>query len=138
MRKLLYDTLITALASTAVGNRVYLMSSLGVVEGTDSRPPWPYVCYREFPERVHNEVFETSDASTKTFQIYVYDDRGSYSNIDAALRAVRDAVKALEGTRSADGAFCMRSRWTGMSQDFFDQQYQSNVRFGTVQLTSSE
>jgi hypothetical protein len=141
MRKLVYDTLIN---STQAGDRVYSASTLGTspnAQGTapliPARPGWPFIIVRFMPEVPYVDVDETSDASDVVCQVYVYDDRGSYTLIDEVMKECRDLLKALTGIRSASGAFCMRSKWEGVSQDFFDEQYQSNVRFGTVRLTSS-
>lgn len=116
--------------------RIYAASTLGEGENPEV-PPKPYLVWNELPSTSFEEVEETSDAESRFYTFYVYDEMGVFENIDKALRRIRRMVKDMAPFRAGEDLtddFCMQTKWQGFSGRFNDQTYDSSVRFGTARF----
>jgi hypothetical protein len=141
VRTLLYQAMKTDLAGhpSGVGNRIHQISSLGQGDGAAQVPPAPekpFLIVRQMITTRYRDVRETSRSERQSFQIYCYDHRGSYVQIDEILRSLQPTVERLEGVRSPTGAFCFQAEWLGLSQDYTDEQYDAIVRFANDQMSA--
>jgi hypothetical protein len=148
MRELLYTRLIAIpeyqnilLGDQQVANRVrvYQWGSLGQDDIPEKPEPFPFLIIFENPSTVNQEVQKTQRSQNRYFQIYGYDEHGlGYARIEHVLRLARDTVLGLETAVSPTGARCIGARWTGMSADSRDPDYNANMKFLTVVLTASQ
>jgi len=154
MRQLLYTTLINVPEFlepkpndlNLVGDqndparvRVYQWGSLGKDDIPQMPEPFPFLVIFENPSTVNQEVQETNRSQNRFFQIYCYDEHGTgYVRIERILRLARDYVLELPMVVSPSGARCSGARWTGMSTDSRDPDYNANMKFLTVVLTASQ
>ena len=139
MRILIYQALMNNDDLTnECGDRIYQAGSLGVGK-TPALPQRPYVLITELPGTPYPEVRRTSTAILRTFQIWVYDERGDLELIDKLLGFIHQSVLGLilqkEG---ATGAVCIESRWSGDSQDIVMDQSDLNCKYSLFQLTSTQ
>lgn len=120
MRELIYTTLSTTPAVTAlVGTNIWAANTLGV-DPVPARPPTPFILIDEQPNFVFQEVRKTSRAVRQTFDIRCYDARGDYLRIDQTLRTVRDTLLGVVQQKSPSGALCIDARWEGTGLDSDD------------------
>lgn len=153
MRQLLWTTLINApefidplsnlslLGDQSKPNRVrvYQWGSLGKDDIPQKPEPFPFLIIFENPSTVNQEVQETHRSQNRFFQIYCYDEHGTgYVRIEQILRLARDHVLGLPMAVSPSGARCIGARWTGMSADSRDPDYNANMKFMTIVLTASQ
>lgn len=120
------------------GGRFYAAGTLGI--GTvPANPDRPYCMYAQLPATAYQEVRKTSTATLRMFEFYVYDDRGDFTRIDNILAAVRETIPELvDKVDTSNGATCIEAIWTGESPDVPDDQHDTNVKFGSFQLTSTK
>lgn len=102
----------------------------------------PYMQWAELEPLIHREVRKTSNSKTRTFQLFIYDDKGDFTRINRILRHLERIVKAMgpfEFT-DEDGTvhWCSESDWAGISGSMTDDQYHTTVRYGTARFTVSE
>lgn len=137
MKKLISKSLIENLElANVIEDRVYQSSSLGIGD-IPEKPKLPYILYTELPSFPYREVRETSNASLRTFQIYIYDEPGSFLRIEDLLELVRETLIGLAGVVSPSGARCTDVDWRGYSEDFTDTVRNEIFRFATFNFTSS-
>lgn len=139
MRALVFTTLkdIPAIAQDCDG-RFYASGTLGI-GNVPANPDRPYCMYTQLPANAYQEVRKTSTATLRFFQFYVYDDRGDFARIDNILAAVRETIPGLvDKVDTSNGATCIEAIWTGESPDIADDQHDTNVKFGSFQLTSTK
>jgi hypothetical protein len=138
MRKLIADTTKNTPAIQAiVARRIYAASSLGK-GNVPADPKKPFVVYREVDRIAANVAKDTAPGvCRRVFQFYVHDERGSYSRIDRVLELLVQTVVGLTTQRSSSGAVCMEAVWNGTSGDSEDPTYDSNMKFATFTLVSS-
>lgn len=140
MRKLVFVTLQAAFLSTeklgGATPRIYQAGSLGV-DPIPSFPEKPFLVVRELPSQKYSQVKETSTAHRHTFQIWGYDERGSYTDIDDYMHLAEISLCSLAGVVSPSGNRCLGVDWLGVSQDFSDDTYDAIVRYGNVQISSN-
>lgn len=138
MRQLLHSSLLANAELTAiVGQRVYQSSSLGVGD-VPPDPPKPYILYTELPSDPYRAVQETSRAKARYFQVYVYDDRGSFVRIERILAFIRETLLSLIGAVSPSGVRCTDVQWQGESGDISDVELDANSKFGNVRFVASQ
>jgi hypothetical protein len=138
VRRLLHTSLLAnALVVAEVGQRVYQSSSLGVGD-VPPEPQKPYVLYTELPSDPYLAVRETSRAKARFFQVYVYDNRGSFVRIERILALIRETLVSLNGTVSPSGVRCTDVQWQGESGDISDEEYDANSKFGNVRFVASQ
>lgn len=133
MRKLLYDFLVGLEPATGIGvGGVFERSSL-----VDGRPATP-------PFFIYALTTETSDSRlpcTSTFEVWAYDELGSYARIDALLRTVRAAFETMPEVKRTrtDGSVVrlVQADWLGSSPDLNDDVFRCNTRNGTWRLIGS-
>lgn len=137
MKQLIMSTLRdTPPLQDILDRRIYGAGVLGT-NGIPPNPAKPYIQYNELQSFSFREVRETSNAKNRFFQIFVYDDRGSYTRINNALNIVDEALKGLVGQRSPTGILCLDSFISGRSRELEDAQYHAFVKFTTVEFTTS-
>jgi len=91
----------------------------------------PFVIYRlqEEVPRLNDE--DRPLATSRSGEVWVYDDPGSYDRIDDYLKLVRDKIAGqvigVEG-----GIAC---GWQGESPELSDDEFKCITRFGSFQLT---
>jgi hypothetical protein len=113
----------------------YASSSLGNGDNP-AVPTKPYVVWNELPAVAYQQVKKLSDAQLRTFNLYVYDEKGDFTRINAMLRVLRRIVKVdLDHFQLEDGTRCSASEWVGISGNIEDDGYDAIVRFGTARFT---
>lgn len=138
MRQLLHTSLLANVELTdIVGQRIYQSSSLGVGD-VPPEPAKPYVLYTELPSDPFQAVRETSRAKARYFQVYVYDERGSFLRIERCLALIRETLVSLVGTVSPSGVQCTDVLWQGESSDITDAEFDANSKFGNVRFVASQ
>lgn len=84
--------------------------------------------------RITDSPLSISKAAKPTVQIWVHDNRGSYTKIDRILEALHAVLIAVEDLEDATSRIaCIE--WTGDSPDLVDTDYNTNVRYATFSLT---
>lgn len=134
MRELLFSSL---LAAGMVGERVYATGTLGF-QGIPADPDYPYILVNSLQPRLHKEVWKTGRSKTHNFQVFVYDEIGSFVRIDDILRQVQETVLGLTLEVSPSGARCTHADWTGESADLTDSEKKQNTKYGLASLVSNE
>lgn len=71
-----------------------------------------------------------------TLRLWVHDEEGDYTRIDAALKTARSALAAAE-TMSLNGVHLLEARWQGDSADLYDDARGTNVKNSTYTLVGS-
>jgi hypothetical protein len=138
VRRLLHTSLLAdPLLAAEVGQRIYQASSLGVGD-VPPEPQKPYVLYTELPSDPFVAVRETSRAKARFFQVYVYDDRGSFLRIERILALIRETLVSLVGAVSPSGVRCTDVLWQGESGEITDEEYDANSKFGNVRFVASQ
>lgn len=138
MKKLIYKTLTedAGLITRIPANRWFQRYGLGERAIPDN-PKLPFALISELPGFVPGNVHETSRALTHYFQVYIYDNVGSYTKIEEILDLVVEAVLGMEGQKSMTGSTCLESRWQTRSQDYDDNNYDAFVKHDTFKVTGS-
>lgn len=139
MKKLLVTTLKqTPDLQQIVAQRSYSAGALGK-GNIPAKPKFPFVVVREIDVLALNVAKDTSpNVNQKVFQIYVHDERGSYSRINNILAVLRDTVRELSDQVSDTGSRCLEAVWNGDSAETEDPTYDSALRFSTFTLVSSK
>lgn len=120
-----------------VGDRIYAPTSLG--DGPNpASPQTPWCAWNEMPSTIRQEVSETSNARRRVFVLYVYDEKGDFTNINDALSAARRVLKTMAPFNTEDGSRCSQVTWAGFSGCINDPDYDLAVRFGTVYFDVSQ
>lgn len=114
----------------------YESSSLGLGPN-EPVPERPFIVVNELPDFVHRTVEETSHARDRNFQIFVYDERGTFTRINAIMESLREAVKAMAPFTTDGGIRCSQAVWAGISGQIPNDGYDSGTKFASVQLTVS-
>lgn len=138
MKKLLAENAKNNPALTSlIKRRFYRASALGH-NNIPAKPKFPFVVYREIDVTPITVAKDTEpDLCRRTFQIYVHDEKGGYSRIDTILRVLKETVVGLTHQTSSTGAYCREATWNGTSADSEDPTYDSNMKFATFTLISS-
>jgi hypothetical protein len=139
MKKLLSTKLkATPALQQLVAQRIYAAGSLGK-GNIPAKPKFPFVVFREVDDLALNVAKDTSpNVCQKVFQIYIHDERGSYSRINSIRDVLRDAVRELLDQVSDTGSRCLEAVWNGTSGETEDPTYDSDMRFATFTLKSSK
>jgi hypothetical protein len=143
MRKLIASTTKnTPNLQAKVAKRIFQAGSLGRGTGLaaiPADPKKPFIVFREL-DTISSRVAQLlgRNTSTTVYQIYVHDERGGYSRIDQILDVLRETVKGLTDQVSDTGARCLEATWNSTSGDTEDPTYDSNMKFATITLVSSE
>lgn len=75
-----------------------------------------------------------SKAPQPRVQIWVHDNRGSYTRIDSTLKLIRERLTtAFPLENATERIVC--AEWTGDSPDLVDEGYNTNTRYCTFTLT---
>lgn len=112
----------------------YASSSLAL--GPDNPvPERPYIVWGELSDNVHREVEESSNARTRTFRFFVYDQKGDFGRINDVLAELQRVAKGFDHFTTDDGIRCSAVAWLGISEQFPDDGYDSCTRYGTVRFT---
>lgn len=137
-RELIYQALrASAAIADEVDARIYQSGSLGIGNAPDE-PSRPYILFIQLPSVPFPEVRHTARAARRTYQVYVYADRGDYGYIDKVLGLVRETVLGLVDSHESTGVRCLDVRWTGDSQDIVDTLMDLSYKFTTFQLVTTE
>lgn len=121
-----------------VAQRAYSAGALGK-GNIPAKPKFPFVVFREIDVLSLQVAKDTSpNLNQKVFQIYVHDERGSYSRINNILDVLRDTVRELSDQVSDTGSRCLEAVWNGTSAETEDPTYDSAMRFATFTLVSSK
>jgi hypothetical protein len=134
MKKLIYDLLTTNAGFLAVVPAVRLVER-GTLEGTDP-------LQRPFATYTVTSITRSAHGSGTSFaEVFVYDERGSYENINSALRAARAALSSFserQRTR-ADGSVVrlVEAVWQGEGPEGIDELLKAGVRSAVWQLIGS-
>lgn len=116
---------------------IYSSSSLG--KGNNPQvPEFPYIVYNELPTSPFAVVRETSNAEGRRFTIYVYDEIGDFTRINAIHAVLRKIVKRMAPFKIGEGAYCLTSEWEGLSGRIVDDPFNANTRIGTARFIVSE
>lgn len=96
--------------------------------------------YKELPSQAYRAVDEITEAERRTFQFFVYDEKGSFDRINLILRHVKAVVKGpLKSFWIPEtGIRCFESEWGGLSQNIEDDGYESCARYGIAYFIVSE
>lgn len=128
MRKLVYDLLIAQSVLTDQVPAVRWYEEGAVIDTPLARP---FV------------ILKTTGTSRNvgrftTLEIWVYDDRGSYTKIDNFLRTLRSFLDtAAESSRTRSDGSVVRlvtTDWQGDSADLYDDIFRCGTRYGSWRL----
>lgn len=138
MRQLIHQALTGNVELNAlIHQRHFQGSALGVGDVPES-PEFPWLAYSELPSSPYFAVKETSRAKARTFQFFVYDERGSFLRIELILGLVRETLLSLVAQVSPSGARCTDVEWQGESSEISDPDFNSNLKIGTARFTVSQ
>lgn len=125
-----------------IARRFYLAGALGKGKGDaaiPANPTKPFVVVREIDVLPANVAKDTSpNVCRRVYQVYVHDERGTYSRIDQILAILRETVRGLRDQVSSTGSRCIDATWDTVSADTEDLTYDSNMKYATFSLVSSE
>jgi hypothetical protein len=119
-----------------LGGRVYVTGALGAGD-IPAHPEWPFALVREAQSVPYAAVRRTGNSTRHDYLIYIYDERGSYVQIDEVLREVRDTLMSKEGTKAPSGVQCTGVEWFGTSGDLVNEELNSFTKFATVRVTAN-
>lgn len=127
------DVLVAALKndvtlSAIIADRLYAPASLGI-GNNPAAPEKPYVQWNEIVSTSSEVVKETSNATTRTFQIFVYGELGDPGRVNEVMREAKRVVKAL-APYDVDGVRISQSDWNGESSLMEDSVMKAVVRIG--------
>lgn len=138
MKKLIYTTLTTDSGLLALIPADRWLQRYGLGErAIPDNPVLPFALISELPAFVPGNVHETTRALTHYFQVYIYDNVGSYARIEEILNLVVESVLSMEGQKSTTGSTCLEARWQTRSQDYDDNNYDAFVKHDTFKITGS-
>lgn len=121
-----------------INRRLYAANSLGV-DKVPENPKKPFVVMREMDTNPFNIAKDTRPyANRKIFMFYVHDEKGSYSRIDRIIEVLRETVRSLTDQVSDTGSRCLEATWEGTSGDLEDPTYNSNMKYATFTLVSTQ
>ena len=131
IRKWLYEKAIAVPGLGVPGDRVFGPGSAGLAVPGDS-PTRPFIQIRFAPR--NPGMLPTYPLLQQVAAFWVHDDPGTMKNIDDAVEALR---KSLPSAAPAlfEGIRIMECRWTGSSEDFYDDHFLTNVVNVEFQLT---
>lgn len=92
-------------------------------------PGGSYVIYRLQSEDRQLSGSDAPVVSRRFAEVWVYDVPGQYDDIDAYLATLRNVLDAQ--VMPTGGIAC---RWLGDSNELFDEELKSSVRYGTYEL----
>ena len=121
-----------------VNRRLYAANSLGT-DRIPEQPKKPFVVMREMDTTAINIAKDTRPyVNRKVFMFYVHDEKGSYSRIDSIIKVLRETVRSLTDQVSDTGSRCLEATWEGTSADLEDPTYNSNMKYATFTLVSTQ
>lgn len=121
-----------------INRRFYAASSLGRGR-IPADPKKPFAVYKVMDTIPSNVALDTApDASEHIFNVYIHDERGSYTRIDQIISALKQTIRGLTSQTSSTGARCLEARWIGTSADSEDPTYDSAMKFITFTLVSDK
>lgn len=115
----------------------FALTSLGIAPNP-AQPDRPYIVWKELPDQVHEEVKETSNSRFRNFQFSVYDEKGSFTRINAILNDLRRVVKNMAPFTTEEGIHCSASDHMGFSGQIVDDGYDSCVRYAIARFNVSQ
>lgn len=118
-------------------NWLFASHSLGVGP-TPADPPKPWISWLELAATPFSEVRKTSNAKTRNFQIFVYDDEGDYTRINNIMNVIERIVKNMAPFTDSEGTRCSDSEFVGISGNLPASQYDGACRFGTARFVVSQ
>lgn len=116
---------------------LFASHSLGVGP-TPADPPKPWIAWLELAAATFNEVRKTSNAKTRNFQIFVYDDEGDFTRINQIMNVIERIVKNMAPFTDSEGTRCSDSEFVGISGNLPASQYDGACRFGTARFVVSQ
>lgn len=136
LRKILYNALAGTPALTAVipSARFYEASSLGSENGF--MPIKPFLVYRT----ALNLAALATHLEDRLFEIWVYDEPGSYDQIDNAHKIIKGILDRRAGDVLMVGAekwSLLESHFQSSSADLRDETLRAIVRYGTYRVVGS-
>jgi hypothetical protein len=125
MRKLLRDTILADSGlMTAIPAARWIQAG-----AVDNPPARPFAVIRITDARP-----SVSRSSQPSVQIWVHDDRGSYSRIDSTLKLIREYFATVFPLENATERIVC-AEWAGDSPDLVDEGYNTNTRYSSFTLT---
>jgi hypothetical protein len=125
MRRLVYQALINSSALTQV-IPVQRWIQAGAM---DLAIPRPFAVIR-----MTDGAPSISKSVQPSLQIWIHDDRGSYTRIDSTLELVKTALNAAVPLEDATHRI-VDINWTGDSPDLVDEGYDTNTKYASFTLT---
>ena len=125
MRALLYAAIVASPSLTDV-----IPADRWIAGGSvDELPDRPFAVIR-----ITDAPPSVSKSTQPRVGIWVHDNRGSYSRIDAVLGSLRTVLAAIVDVQDANNRIsCIE--WTGDSPDLIDTDYNTNVRTASFVVT---
>jgi len=113
--------------------RMYPAGSLGVGP-IPADPETPYAQYAVSSSTPYLEVRETGKTQRHLLTVYVYDERGDFTRIDAIHKVVKDTVEGLTGQQGDDGWQCTDALFTTIGSDLTDNVRNLGVKVASFRL----
>jgi len=113
--------------------RMYPSGSLGV-DPIPAEPATPYAQYALSSSTPYLEVRETGRSLRHLLTVYVYDERGDFTRIDAVHKIVRDTIEGLTGQVGEDGWQCTDALFTTIGSDLTDNVRNLGVKVASYRL----
>jgi hypothetical protein len=120
--------------------RVYPLRSLGS-NGIPASPAYPYVQYGDGGTAVNAAVRETRKSVTSTYDVYVYDEPGSYKRIKDIHDLIQDNLGLVIGLVTATGWTITDLQFQSYGGDGFDpvnQQFSKRASYRVVSSTARQ
>jgi len=118
--------------SGLVADRVFAPTALGV-GNIPADPQKPYLTWNEMPSDRVASVRETSRATLRQYQFFVYDEAGDTLRVNEILSHLRRVVEDL-APYNQDGIRISEATWLGESQVYSDDEMGAVVRYGLAQF----
>jgi hypothetical protein len=125
MRKLIYQALTSSLPLVAEIPIVRWIQG-GSMDAQIARPFAVYRIVDDIPTTVHS--------SQPRLQVWIHDNRGSYTRIDRILELVRTTLENAVPMENSTHRI-VDVEWTGDSPDLVDEGYDTNTRNASFILT---
>ena len=139
MRTIIYNALMNSITlSSMVAGRIYETGSLGI-GSNPANPDRPYLMIKESYVSAYESVRKVSPPpALRTYQIFVYAERGDFDSIEIILSAVRQTILGVQDSRDVvTGTVCLDVRWLADSGDAVDSQHDTNVKYAIFQIASN-
>lgn len=117
--------------------RVYPRGSLGV-GGIPAKPEFPYVQYGEGDGTQVRDVRDTNFTVVTFYDIFAYDQLGSYDRIKQIHELIRQTVLELVGQVQDDGVRCTDISLSGYSRDGVDTVTPQLTKSGSYRVVAAK